>query len=412
MNASTQAGNGDEPEIDACAGCISPTGHRCDYLIDAVSDWMRDHWKSVQAFSPPAVSDDVKTESTILDSIRELTGHDSQWIHRALTSSSIEQALQWAIVLCRRKHGGDASKCLSAVGADHGDAVVGRMASGRAESRGDDWPIMPGFDHVEWGNLPSRINEQTAMVLIDPIDRHAMASARDADTWQRISEACDRHGALLVIDHRDVPPMGGGFFWVHDSIADVRADAVIMSAGLFGNPSTETGGALLILNDRLAKGIPDSHSSAPAGFQVHSMSASIAAASFRQWVDNDWMAVGVEPLAVDLAKRLAMFETIRDLHVTGRTIGIEMDLPAAEWIGTARQCGLRVRSAGDYAIRLQPPLVMTDDEQTELLDRIETVFRMLGASEDAEAEPAASMQADIDETVQDENNTDAEIQSP
>ena len=80
--------------------------------------------------------------------------------------------------------------------------------------------------------------------------------------------------------------------------------------------------------------------------------------------------------AVTLAEQLSGFEFVRDVHVLGMTIGIEFDIESADIVRAARRRGLRIASAGDTGIFIQPPLVMTDADQ-------QTMLALLGATMEA-----------------------------
>jgi 4-aminobutyrate aminotransferase-like enzyme len=58
------------------------------------------------------------------------------------------------------------------------------------------------------------------------------------------------------------------------------------------------------------------------------------------------------------------------LHDFGTTIGIEMDIESAELVAAAANCGLRLESAGEAAVRLQLPLVLSEEDRDRMLDRL------------------------------------------
>lgn len=399
MSNATESNESEPDWIDATAGFQSATGHACDYLGAAIETWSHARWNTnsfVPASHPQRCSE---IEQQLVNHLRELTGLNEQQITRCVSATSTELALQLAIVLSRKVHATESvettvsAKCLCAVGSDHGNGILGAMASGRAEARQPAWPILPGWDHVLLKDLPKRINDQTAMVLISPVDWHAMAKPADAGILEAIAKACQKASASLVIDHAQLPPMGGGHFFVHDSIAKITPDAIILSAGLLGGVD----GAVVVLGEKLASAFEAKDSSATDSFGGSEFVATLANASLMQWIANDWIAVDVDEFAVELAQALSAFETIRDMHVTGRTIAIETDVPASEWTTAANQCELEIRPAGDFAIALQPPLVMTDDQQMRLLDRVVQVFELITSQEQEIADESAEVIATADQ---------------
>ena len=67
---------------------------------------------------------------------------------------------------------------------------------------------------------------------------------------------------------------------------------------------------------------------------------------------------------------LGGFEFVRDLHAAGITIGIETDLDSNGIVRAARRSGIRLARSGSTSVCLQPPLVISDDDQTLLLSRL------------------------------------------
>ncbi|TWT55710.1 aminotransferase class III-fold pyridoxal phosphate-dependent enzyme [Allorhodopirellula solitaria] len=380
------------PWIDALAGTISATGADCPYLATASSQWTQRQWQAAEGDATDA------TAANIAEHLRALTELDEDSIASCLVSASQEELLQWALVLCRLQHQAvhgsssatDAStafssRCLAAVGSDHGDGILGQMASGRADGRSAQWPLVPGFTHAALESLAERIDDSIAMVLVSPIDVHDMMKPVTQDQLLGIAAACQRAGACLVIDHRHIPPQGGGGFWLHDAIASITADAVIMSAGLMGG----TPGGLLTLNASLAKHVP---SLLPSDSELprHTWAAALVSETLQQWIDQSWREVQTDELATELAGRLANHQCVRDLHLTGRTIGIELDIPAAQWVNSAADHQLGVATAGEFAVAMQPPLVISSAEIATLCDRVDDVFESIAREESDSEGPATA----------------------
>jgi len=385
--------------IDATAGQYSASGHDCPELGEAISRWSQSRFR-VAPPSHSAPSDQSALNQAgrrVAERLRQITGHNETTIAHCHFNATGEQALQELFVASRRSKLARSSpssqplKCLSTVGSDHGHGVIGRMASGRSESRDPQWPLVPGFDHVPWPELARRIDSATAMVLIAPIDRNDIAARADSKALNAIRAACDEYGASLVIDHREFAPMGGGFFWIHDSITELLADAVMMSSGLCG--AMESG--LVVSGSSLAEAMSQLPLDRPS-IAGREMVACMIEESLERWLSSDLLATDTEDFAVALAGRLSAYESIRDLHVTGRVIGIETDVPSADWMAVAQSCRLKVHAAGEFAVGLQPPLVMNATESSDLIDRVVMVFdKILATESGTEADQAEADQEQV-----------------
>ncbi len=404
--------------LDALAGMISPVGRDCDFLAIANMQWAESQWS--------ADGEPIVNGTQLADRFRQLTGHDANRIATCVACDCIESVLERAWLLCRGHHqrainaatSSDEtnanSRCLAAVDSEHGRGIIGRMATGRADLRGPTWPLVPGFTHASLESLAQRVDENTAMVLISPLNLNDRMQPITRDQLAGIRAACDRHHACLVIDHRFLPPMGGGHFWLHDSIVAVESDIVMMSAGLTGGAA----GGVLTLNAALAQqldspnqfvhrdGVVDD-AGLSGDMLPNSWVAAIVAATLDQWIAQSWRGADVDDFATALAQRLARRESVRDLVVTGRSIGIELDLPAKLWQEVAADHQLRVSTAGEYAIAMQPPLVLGSDAQSELLNRIDSVFDFVEASElQPESEPVSDEETRADPPVEDDSEYD------
>jgi acetylornithine/N-succinyldiaminopimelate aminotransferase len=67
-------------------------------------------------------------------------------------------------------------------------------------------------------------------------------------------------------------------------------------------------------------------------------------------------------------------ELIRAVRGVGYLWGIDVMRPAAEYVARAREAGLLMLTAGEYTLRLLPPLTATRDELAEGVDILDEVM--------------------------------------
>jgi acetylornithine/N-succinyldiaminopimelate aminotransferase len=77
-----------------------------------------------------------------------------------------------------------------------------------------------------------------------------------------------------------------------------------------------------------------------------------------------WLGDALEELAV-------RHGGVRAVRGTGYIWGVDVHAPSAEVIARARDEGLLLVGAGDYTVRILPPLIAIRDELTEGLRRLE-----------------------------------------
>jgi putrescine aminotransferase len=112
-------------------------------------------------------------------------------------AEAVEGALKFARGHTRRPH------FVAAQGAFHGKTWGALSASGRQTYREPFAPLLPGFTHVPFGDaeaLAAAVDEQTAAVILEPIQCEAGILIPPDGYLRAAREICDRHGALLILD--------------------------------------------------------------------------------------------------------------------------------------------------------------------------------------------------------------------
>ncbi len=311
----------------------------------------------------------------LMQQIREIFADDpSVATESILLRPSADAAVDSAIALARRYQPEKSFRTIALVGSDHGRTGMCRSASGRPELHDSFGPMMAGFSHVPWGDidaLRSAVDEQTASVLLSPVDLAHGAVACDSDYLTSIREICDEHNLLLVMDETQLVLGASGKMLTFASLANIHTDIAVISAGLFGGLP----GGLVMSSARVT------HSPVQDvdRFPVQAAVAAQTLAAMQQQglplpLDD------VHPLTVAIAKSLSGFEFVRDIHAVGMTIGIETDLDSSEMVRAARRSGLRLAQAGPTSVCLQLPLLMTVDEEERLLSRLSSAMESLERS--------------------------------
>lgn len=405
MNAS---GNGDAPRgdnwINAIAGRLSPTGE------NSFRDALR------QFADQPEWCGDADLRTKITEQLRTLTNADASTLADCIPTSSRDQALEHALIAARRRHlsqhdaedaaaeNASAPKCLCLVGSDHGRSIVARMASGKPTLRGNEWPLLPGFVHAPAERFVDKIDSSTAVALVSPVDFSGVGQPLTAEWWARCRQRCDETGTQLIVDHGDTPAAGNGYFFAHEMVAGISADAVILSAGLVG----DLPGGLLVLSESLASHLDQTvHSSDLVG---HLVSAALSTL-----IETDALATEADAFAIALAERIATRGCVRDLHACGHTVILELDVESQAWTEQSAAEQLHADVCSEHSVLFQPPLLMTAEQREILIDRIDAVLAGLeGTQELTEATSSAEtesnpMEEPADEVQPDESPVDISL---
>ena len=111
------------------------------------------------------------------------------------------EAVEGSLKLARIHTG--RSKVIATVNSFHGKTLGALSATGRDMFREPFQPLLTGFSHVPFGDiaaLHSNIDNDTAAVIIEPIQGEGGIIVPPADYLPAVRDICDRSGALLICD--------------------------------------------------------------------------------------------------------------------------------------------------------------------------------------------------------------------
>ena len=347
--------------VDAMAGATSVFGLGYSSIVDTMKATAEQYLGTA-----PAAGKIADRSEQLVTSFENLLS-ESKVLSLASVQlcPSADSAVDVAIARARCQGSEHRFRTIGLVGSDHGRTGMCRSASGRPELRSQFGPMMAGFTHLPLGDLDAAsnaIDDQTACVLITPVELHRAVRAIEPSFLSGIRELCNQHSVPLIIDERWLTLGASGQLFSIAAVLEIEVDAIILSAGLFGGLN---GGA--ILANSSFPPIDDSTE------EVSPVSAAVASQTLVSMIAEKLPGSATESMqsfAVSLADRLSQFEFVRDLHALGMTLGVELDVAAETLITEARRCGVHLVAAGDYGIRLQLPLVMTDEERELLLQRL------------------------------------------
>jgi acetylornithine/N-succinyldiaminopimelate aminotransferase len=268
----------------------------------------------------------------------------------------------------------DKTGIISLRGAFHGRLFASLAATDRAKYQAPFLPLAPGVSIVERTieDLDAALDARTvAAVILEPvqgeggvrvIDRGLLAELRALTHERRIALIFDeiqcglgRTGTLFAYEQTGVVP-------------DMVTLAKPIAAGL---PM----GAVLVSEEISAVMKPGDHGTTFGGgpfvasVALHVVKRLAEPALLEQVRDNGaWM--GEELRAI--MRRTCRVRAVRGV---GLMWGLDVVEPAAGVVGRAMDAGLLILSAGEYTLRLLPPLVMSCDDMRDGLESLEEVLR-------------------------------------
>ena len=293
---------------------------------------------------------------------------------RAFFTNSGTEANEAALKLARR-HGGErgAHEVVSLTGSFHGRTFGSLAATGQPKYQAPFAPLPPGFRHVPANDvsaLDAAVTEATCAVLLEPIMGEGGVHPLTDAFLLAARAACDRVGALLILDEVQTGVGRTGTFFAFEQ-TPVVPDAISLAKGLAGGIPI---GALLVREEAAAFKVGD-HGTTLGGNPV---SCAAALATLRV-IDEDGLMANAVARGAQLMDGLAArvdHGALAEVRGRGLMIGLETAGPIAHAIVAAARDthGLLINATGESTIRLVPPLTISAAEVELALARLDAAL--------------------------------------
>lgn len=358
--------------LDFAAGvAVNSLGHAHPHLVSALKEQAEKVWHLSNLYEVPG------QESLS----RRLT--DATFADKVFFTNSGAEALECAIKTARRYHfaKGQPEKfhIITFEGAFHGRTLATIAAGGQAKYLEGFGPKAPGFYQVPFNDmtaLKAAITEETAAILIEPIQGEGGIRTVSKEFLQELRALCDEYGLLLILDEVQCGIGRTGKLFAYEW-AGITPDIMAVAKGIGGGFPL---GACLATADAASGMVAGTHGSTYGGNPLamavgNAVLDVVLADDFLQHV-RDVSLVFRQGLA-SLADRFP--DVIEQVRGEGLMLGIKAKVPSADLLKAIRAERLLAVPAGENVIRLLPPLVTTADEAREGLARLERAAEQLTA---------------------------------
>jgi len=289
---------------------------------------------------------------------------------RVFFTNSGTEANEAALKLARR-HGGErgAHEVVSLAGSFHGRTFGSLAATGQPKYQAPFAPLPPGFRHVAANDveaLDDAVTDATCAVLLEPIMGEGGVHPLSDEFLVAARAACDRVGALLILDEVQTGIGRTGTFFAFEQ-SPIVPDAVTLAKGLAGGIPI---GALLVREPAAAFRVGD-HGTTLGGNPV---SCAAGLATLRV-LDEEHLMANARGRGAQLRHGLAGLVgdgPLAEVRGRGLMVGLETSKPIARAAMAAARDrhGLLINATGDTTIRLVPPLTIGADEVALAVERI------------------------------------------
>ena len=251
--------------------------------------------------------------------------------------------------------------------------------------------MVPGFEYVTYNDIedlekmvekivseqPAEGKQGLAAIMLEALQGEGGIKPGNPEYFKKARELCDKHGALLMCDEVQVGMGRSGTLWGYENLGvtpDVFTSAKALGGGVPIGAMMARGAAGDVFG-------PGDHASTYGGNAL-ACAAGVAVAKY--FSDNDVLANvrargqqvsdGLEAIA---KKYPTVLGEVRGWGLIKGVETISEDLPAGTLVQAAMDQGLLLVAAGPSVVRFVPPLIVTEAEVNEALEKFEKAINKL-----------------------------------
>jgi len=357
--------DGDE-YLDCMAGIATcGLGHAHPRLVEAVKRQSEKLWHVSNVFR-------IKEQEALA---KRLT--DASFADVAFFTNSGAESLECALKTARKYHSTNGQpERIDVIGFDgsfHGRTYATINAAGNPSYVEGFGPRLPGYVQVKFGDheaLKAAIAAPTtAAVLLEPVQGEGGARAVPDHCLRDLRALCTEHGVLLILDEVQCGLGRTGQLFAHEWAGEAQPDIMALAKAL-GNGFPV---GVCLATAEAAKGMTTGTHGSTYGGNPFAMA--VATEAFDE-LSNPALLSHVRDVAGYFTQQLEGLKSrfpdiIVDIRGRGLLIGVKLIPNNRSFMGWARDEKLLIAGGGDNCVRLLPPLIITQEEAREAIEKFE-----------------------------------------
>ena len=345
--------------LDMFAGiAVNSLGHNHPALVKAIQDQAEKliHVSSIY-YNEPAL--------TYAKKLVDLTSFD-----RIFYANSGAEANEGAIKLAIKYTG--KSEVISTVESFHGRTIMTLAATGHEEYHEAFKDVLPeGFINVEYNNIDAikdAITENTAAVIVEPIQGEGGINIPDEDYLKQVEELCHENNIVLIIDEVQTGFGRCGTLFAHE-LFGIKPDIMTMAKGIGGGVPM---GGILATEEVASAFVPGDHGTTFGGSPLVCAAANAVLDTFEEEnILNNVNEVG--DYFISELKKLDK-DIIKEVRGRGLMVGVELTEPGAKYVDLMREKGFLINCTAGNVLRFVPPLIITKEDIDEFVKALDEVL--------------------------------------
>ena len=297
----------------------------------------------------------------LAEELDTLIGDGARAGGRSFFCNSGAEANECAIKLARKWGGRGRHVVVSAYNSFHGRTLATLHATGQPAKHEPFVPLPEGFRHVAWGEpdaLADAVDPSVVAVMLESVQGEGGVNPAPPGYLADVRRLCDERGVLLILDEvqTGLGRTGRWFGFHHDG---VTPDIVTMAKAL-GNGVPI--GACWARGEVAAAFQPGDHATTFGG-QPLAVSAALATLAVMREEDAPGRA---RRAGEALSSRLSGLPGVVEVRGRGLLLAAVLERPLARpVVDLALERGLVLNAVAPDAIRLAPPLLVTEEQIDE-----------------------------------------------
>jgi acetylornithine aminotransferase/acetylornithine/N-succinyldiaminopimelate aminotransferase len=293
-------------------------------------------------------------------------------------TESVEGALKLARAWQRRQGNEDKTEFVSLVNSFHGRTMGALSITAQEKYRKPFEPLIPGVRFIDpnktengFAEARAAIHEKTAAVIIETIQGESGVRAVSDEFLQSAREACDKVGALLILDEVQCGLGRTGKVFAFENTS-VKPDVLCVAKPLgLGVPL-----GAFIVSEKAADGLQAGDHGTTFGGGPLACRLSL---EFLEMLEEEHLLQRVAEVGNFFRKHLRRLqrrqpEAIKEIRGMGLMVGAELSFNGKAVAAKMLERGYLMNCTHDTVLRFLPPYIIRKPEIKEMLANLEEVL--------------------------------------
>ena len=297
-------------------------------------------------------------------------------LSKVFFTNSGTEAVEGAIKVARKyaylKDGSTDHEIIAMNHSFHGRSLGALSVTGNTHYQEPFKPLIGGIRFADFNDLESvkaQINEKTCAIIMETVQGEGGIYPATEEFLQGVRKLCDEKDMLLILDEIQCGMGRTGSMFACQSYG-VQPDVMTCAKALgCGVPA-----GAFVLNEKTANAslVPGDHGTTYGGNPF----ASAAVSKVFDLFEQEHILEHVQQITPYLEEKLDELVDKYPMIMARRGKGLMQGLvlegkPVGEVVSRALEQGLIVISAGENVLRLVPPLVITEEDIDEMVEKLE-----------------------------------------